>query len=123
MSMVSFTVLGLLVSAANTSFWFALFYLMFSVSAIMVPFKRKDLWAKGTARKIFGIPDTTLLGALSAIGMLWIMALSTLGISGTAWNVTILWMAAGILIFVYYVHKLEKRGINITQVYGEIPPP
>jgi amino acid transporter len=122
-TMISFTFLGLLVSAANTSFWFALFYFIFAISAIMVPFKRKDLWAKGTAKKIFGIPDTTLLGALAAIGMLWIMALSTLGISSESWNITMLWMGIGVLIFVYYAMKLQKGGINIAELYGEIPPP
>lgn len=122
-AILMFTSFGYLVSAANTSFWFAFFYLIFSVAAIVLPYKRKDIWEKGIHRRIFGIPDTTFLGALSAIGMLWLLALSTIGISLIAWNVSLLWMAVGILVFVYYVHKMSKRGISIVQVYGEVPPP
>ena len=122
-SLIFLTTFGFLASAANTTFWFAFAYLIFSISAIALPYKRKDIWEKGVHRRILGIPDTTLLGALSAIGMLWLVALSTIGITLTGWNVTLIWMALGVFLYVYYLHKLEKRGINIMQVYGEVPPP
>ena len=65
----------------------------------------------------------TLVGALGVIGMFWILALSTVGISLLAWNVSILWMLLGVFVFVYFVVKNEKRGIKMTQIFGEIPPP
>ena len=122
-AIVMFTSFGFLVSAANTSFWYAFFYLIFSVSAIVLAYKRKDIWEKGVRRLVFGIPETTFLGALSAAGMLWLLALSAIGISLLAWDVSVLWMFVGILVFVYYLHMSDKRGINITQIYGEVPPP
>ncbi len=122
-ALVMFTAFGYLVSAANTSFWTAFYYLIYSAAAIALPYKRPDIWEKGVKRRIFGIPESTLIGALSAAGMLWILALSSLGISLLAWNVSSLWMLIGILIFVYYVHKNMKRGINIASIYQEIPPP
>jgi len=122
-ALLMFTAYGYLASAANSSFWFAFVYVMVAFSAIVLPYKRRDVWEKGTKRRIFGIPDTTFVGALAAIGMLWILALSTIGISLIAWNVSILWMLIGVLIFVYFAAKNERRGINITQIYGEIPPP
>jgi hypothetical protein len=32
-------------------------------------------------------------------------------------------MMIGVFIFVYFAVKNERRGVNITQIYGEIPPP
>jgi amino acid transporter len=122
-SLTMFTSLGYLASAANSSFWFAFVYVMVAFAAIVLPYKRRDVWEKGTKRRIFGIPDTTLIGAFAAIGMLWILTLSTIGITLLGWDVSILWMLVGVLIFVYYAAKNERRGINIKDIYGEIPPP
>lgn len=118
-----FTSYGFLASASNTSFWYAFAYLIVAFCAIVVPYKRKDIWEKGVRRRILGIPEMTLIGGLGAIGMLWILSLSTIGISLLAWNVSVLWMLVGVLIFVYFVRKNEKRGINMAQIYAEIPPP
>jgi amino acid transporter len=123
MAMVMFTSYGYMESAANTTFWFAFLYLMVAFAAIVLPYKRRDLWEKGTRKTIFGIPDMSFVGALAAIGMLWILTLSTIGISLLAWNVSILWMMIGIIIFVYFTVKNDRRGINISQIFGEIPPP
>lgn len=123
MAIVSFTVFGFLVSAANSIFWSALFYLIYSAAAIMLPYKRPDIWKKGIIKTVGGIPLVTILGALSAMGMLWLLALSTIGISLIAWNVSEIWMIVGIAIFVYYVHKNSKRGISVVDIFGEVPPP
>jgi APA family basic amino acid/polyamine antiporter len=123
MAVISFTVFGFLVSAANTVFWTAFFYLIYSVAAIMLPYKRPDIWKKGITKTVAGLPLVTILGGLSAIGMLWLLALSTIGISLTAWNVSTVWMAIGIFIFVYYARKNFKRGISIVDIFGETPPP
>jgi APA family basic amino acid/polyamine antiporter len=120
---ISFTYWGYLVTAANTVFWTALFYLIYSAAAIMLPYKRPDIWDKGIIKKVGGIPLVTILGALSAMGMLWLLALSTIGISLTAWNVSEVWMILGILIFVYYTRKNSKRGISVASIFGEVPPP
>jgi hypothetical protein len=122
-AVATLTAYGFLASAANSSFWYAFAYLIVAFTATVVPYKFPDIWAKGTKRRIFGIPDMTLVGALGVIGMFWILALSTYGISLLAWNVSILWMLLGVLVFVYFVVKNEKRGIKITQIYGEVPPP
>jgi APA family basic amino acid/polyamine antiporter len=120
---IMFTSFGYLVSAANTSFWTAMYYFIYSLAAMALPYKRPEIWEKGLKKKIFGVPELTLLGAFSAAGMLWILSLSTLGISLLAWNVSTLWMLIGILIVVYYVYKNEKRGIKVMDIYKEIPPP
>jgi amino acid transporter len=123
MAVVSFTMFGYLVSAANTVFWTALFYLIYSAAAIMLPYKRPDIWKKGITKTVAGIPLVTILGALSAMGMLWLLALSTIGISLQAWNVSEIWMIIGIAIFVYYAYKNSKRGISVVDIFGEVPPP
>jgi APA family basic amino acid/polyamine antiporter len=118
-----FTDYGYLASAANTTFFYAFAYMIVAFAAIVVPFKRKDIWERGVKRTILGIPEMTLIGGLAAVGMLWILSLSTIGISLEAWNVSVLWMLVGVLIFIYYVRVNGKRGINIAQIFGEIPPP
>jgi len=123
MAIVSFTAFGFLVSAANTVFWTAFFYLIYSAAAIMLPYKRPDIWKKGITKTVGGVPLVTILGALSAMGMLWLLALSTIGISLIGWNVSELWMIIGIAIFVYYVRKNSKRGISVVAIFGEVPPP
>ena len=89
----------------------------------MLPYKRPDIWKKGIIKTVGGIPLVTILGAASAMGMLWLLALSTIGISLQAWNVSELWMVLGIFIFIYYIRKNSKRGISVVNIFGEVPPP
>jgi amino acid transporter len=117
------SVFGFLVSAANTDWWITLGYFIMAISAISLPYRRKDVWEKGVARRILGIPDVAFFGALASIGMLWLFELSAIGVSIVAWNATLVWMAIGVLIYVVLVRKLERLGINLNQVYGEVPPP
>jgi amino acid transporter len=120
---ISFTSLGYLATAANLSFFFALAYFVYSLAAIALPYKRPEIYEKGVKTTIFGIPAISLIGVFSAAGMLWILALSTVGISLLAWNVTTIWMLAGFIIFIYYVQRNKKRGINVMETYSQIPPP
>jgi amino acid transporter len=122
-ALLTLTSYGFLASAANTSFWYSFAYLIVAFTATVLPFKRPDVWEKGNKSKVFGIPVMSLVGALGVIGMFWILALSTVGISLLAWNVSVLWMLVGVLVFVFYVAKNERHGIKMMQIYGEIPPP
>jgi len=122
-ALLTLTSYGFLASAANSSFWYAFAYLIVAFTAVVLPFKRPDIWEKGTKIKVFGLPVITVVGALGVIGMFWILALSTIGFSILAWNVSVLWMLVGVLVFVYFLAKNERRGIKLMQIYGEIPPP
>ena len=122
-ALLTLTAYGFLASAANSSFWYAFAYLIVAFTAVVLPYKRPDIWEKGSKAKVWGIPVMSLVGAFGVIGMFWILALSTVGISLLAWNVSVLWMLIGVLVFVYYVAKNERRGIKMTAIYGEIPPP
>jgi APA family basic amino acid/polyamine antiporter len=122
-AIISFTFWGFLVSAANTVFWTSLFYIAYSAAAIMLPYKRPDIWKKGIIKTVGGVPLVTILGACSMAGMLWLLALSTIGISLQAWNVSEIWMILGVIVFVYYVAKNSKRGVSVVDIFGEVPPP
>jgi hypothetical protein len=89
----------------------------------MLPYKRPDIWKKAITKTVAGILLVTLLGALSAMGMLWLLSLSTIGISLQAWNVSEIWMIIGIFVFIFYAYKNSKRGISVTGIFGETPPP
>jgi amino acid transporter len=123
MAVVSFTLWGYLVTAAITVFWTAFFYLIYSAAAIMLPYKRPDIWNKGIVKTVGGVPLVTILGAFSAMGMLWLLLLSTIGVTLQDWNVTEVWMIIGVAIFVYYARKNSKRGISVVNIFGEVPPP
>jgi amino acid transporter len=122
-ALLTLTSYGFLMSAANTSFWYAFAYLIVAFTAIVLPYKRPDIWEKGTKTKLFGVPVMSLVGAFGAIGMFWILALSTVGISLLAWNVSVLWMLIGVLVFMFFLAKNERHGIKLTAIYGEVPPP
>jgi hypothetical protein len=89
----------------------------------MLPYKRPDIWKKGITKTVGGLPLVTLLGALSAIGMFWLLFLSTISISLQAWNVSEIWVLIGVVIFIYYTAKNAKRGISVVSIFGEVPPP
>jgi amino acid transporter len=120
---LAFSVYGYLVSAANTSFFTALYYFAFALAAIALPYKRPEIWEKGLAKKIFGLPEMTVLGAICAALMVWVMGLSAIGVNEQAWNVTEVWILIGFLVLVYYIWKNRKMGINFMDIYKEIPPP
>jgi amino acid transporter len=122
-AVLAFSTYGFLVSGSNLSFFVAFFYFIYSLAAMALPFKRPEIWEKGPRKTIFGIPEMAVLGAFSAGGMLWILALSTLGISATAWNASVLWLAVGVIVMLYYIQKNQKRGIKAMDIYKEIPPP
>jgi amino acid transporter len=122
-ALLDFTSFGFLVSAANTSFWVSLVYLLVAIVAVTLPYKRPDIWEKGVHRKILGIPDMTFFGAFAVIGMFWILELSAVGVSVLAWNVSVLWLAFGVFIYLFFVHHNMKRGIKVNDIFGEIPPP
>ena len=122
-ALLTLTAYGFLAAAANSSFWYAFAYLIVAFTATVLPYKRPDIWEKGLKTKVFGIPVMSLVGACGVVGMFWILALSTVGISLLAWNVSVLWMLIGVFVFVFFVAKNERRGIKMMQIFGEIPPP
>jgi len=54
---------------------------------------------------------------------MYAMKLSPIGISLLAWNMNEIWMAIGVVIFVYFARKSSKRGISIIDIFGEVLPP
>jgi amino acid transporter len=122
-AVLTLTSFGFLVAAANSSFWYAIAYLVVAITAAVLPFRRRDIWEKGSKSKVLGIPVMALIGGLGIIGMLWITYQSTFGYSLLAWEDTAAWMVLGVFIYVFYYFKNERRGIKVKQIYGEIPPP
>ncbi|HYB84637.1 MAG TPA: amino acid permease [archaeon] len=122
-AVLTLTSYGFLASAANSSFWYAIAYLVVAITAAVLPFRRPDVWEKGSKSKVLGIPVMALIGVLGIIGMVWITYLTTIGISLFAWEISALWMVLGVFVFAFFYLQNERHGIKVKQIYGEIPPP
>jgi hypothetical protein len=40
-----------------------------------------------------------------------------------AWDATMVWMIAGLIVLVIVAQRNTKRGINMSKIHAEIPPP
>lgn len=124
---------------AFTSFWGYLVNLMMglffafmvvSVAAIVFPYRKKQLFEKSPIAnwKLAGIPAVTLVGILSLIvsGYLEYTVLSYPALGGAiTWtsvgSVVAVFVVGLALYFVYKAYRL-KQGIDLSLVFGEIPP-
>ncbi len=109
-------------TAANLSFFTAFYCILFSWAAMILPYERPEIWALGLKKRILGIPEGTLIGVIGSAFLFEYWFLGCLGMSLEAIFVTILWMIAGIIIYVYYLHKNQARGVPIKETFREIPP-
>lgn len=99
-----------------------------ALTAILVPFLKKDLYNNSFVikRKIIGLPLITWLGIIALAGIiygiigLWNSYLMPInGTTGLALG--LVYIAAAIIFVVMYLVN-KRMGINITAAYKEIPP-
>ncbi len=99
-----------------------------AITAILVPFIKKDLYNNTFVikRKIIGIPVISWLGVIALAGIiygiigLWNSYLMPIN-STTAISLGAVYIAAALIfITMYFVNK--RSGIDITTAYKEIPP-
>ena len=124
---------------AFTSFWGYLVNLMIglnfafiliSIAAIVFPYKKKALYEKSPIAnwKFMNIPAITLVGVASLLvsGFLEYTVLSYPALGGAiTW--TSIGSVVGVLVFglvIYFIFKVyrSKQGIELRDVFGEVPP-
>ncbi|MDG6996109.1 MAG: APC family permease [Nitrososphaerota archaeon] len=112
------------------TFLFALLYTIVGISAILFPFRRKDVFDSSpniAKKKIGGLPIISILGALSMISSLYMgYALFTPDFSGpfiaeNFYVVLVVLIAPIIIYFISYAYY-KSKGLNVTLAQKEIPP-
>jgi amino acid transporter len=97
-------------------------YLFVALTAMMFPFKRKDIYERGLKLEIGGIPLITIIGWIAFTWWTYIFWFTATALEALGILVYMGWEGLGMLIFVgYYIYN-TKRGIDVTTIYREIPP-
>jgi APA family basic amino acid/polyamine antiporter len=117
-------------SASSYSSYLALWTMLFlSVTAIVLPYRRRALWESSPgATRLFGIPTLTIGGVLAFCGSLFIIYLfdnfRQFGIpSGVrALEYVALTIALGIVLYTVAKAVRAREGIDLDRNYQEIPP-
>jgi APA family basic amino acid/polyamine antiporter len=119
-----------------------IFFSLFALTAIILPFKRKDIYERSPFKpSIGGFPLLALIGLVAFLGNLYLIwvelnagySLSALGtalFSADAFNSGVsspFWSTVGIAIVLtifYFAYRNynKKSGVNYHTIYTEIPP-
>jgi len=114
---------GSWVAAMDTTMLYEFAVVFGSLSAAVIPFVRPDIYERGRKLAWGGVPVITIFGIISFIVNFWYLF-----IAGAWLHVTtdlllqVLWMGAGLAIFVgYYIYN-TRRGVDVRSIYQQIPP-
>jgi amino acid transporter len=105
-------------------------FVLCSIAAMVFPYRRRELWRSSPYNgSTFGIPNITLLGALSTACLLfcqyWFWTDPIQGYD--SWGTTLRWVMAMIIpsaIVVYLLATFASRraGVPLEKAFAEIPP-
>ena len=111
------TVLGTILFCALFVYW------LYGLSAILLPYKKPDLYDKCPIQKtIFNIPVVSIVGALT-FGIGWFVIF--LSAKQMSMDIMITLSVLIAIVMVLYILKLQKNkneNINIDQIYNQLPP-
>jgi len=111
----------------NSIFLFAVVWLLTAVSAIILPFRRKDIFESSAGARLSGIPVISLLGILGAIlfAYLGYNSATNPAIGPFAFGSQVFIAAiviAPIVIYTASYYYNKSRGIDLRQICGQLPP-
>lgn len=112
----------------NLVFLFSIVWFLTSVSAIVLPFRRKDIFEASAARaRIGGVPVLSLLGVLGAVLFAYLAYNSTTNAAVGPFALGAQLFVVGLIIApvviyaaAYYYNK--SRGVDLRLVTGQLPP-
>ncbi|MEX0816261.1 MAG: hypothetical protein WD027_02350, partial [Gaiellales bacterium] len=120
-----FTIVVNYIVIFSVAFWMA------SFAAILLPYRRRDLFEQApeaVKRKIAGIPVMTLLGVgnLVLFTLILIASFDTPAFSGPTSGRAIAFVvgiyASGVVLYFISREIQRRRGVNLDLLYKEIPP-
>jgi APA family basic amino acid/polyamine antiporter len=114
----------------NGIFAWILSFVLCSIAATVFPYRRRDLWqASPWNGSTFGIPNITILGAVSTACLLfceyWFWYDPIQGVH--SWGTTLRWVMAMIIpsatvIYLIASFTSKRRGVPMDRMFAEIPP-
>jgi amino acid transporter len=114
-----------LLSVVLAQMWF---FMVYSVAAIIFPYKFPKLWqSTTTARKVAGLPLISIAGAVSviftAVVSYYFLAYSVFGASSSASLIAVVvTILCGAVYYYGYRAYQKSRGVDVDLAYKEIPP-
>jgi amino acid transporter len=106
-------------------------WLLIGISAIVVPYRMRALWASSPgARRIGGVPTITIWGVLHVAVIVFYIVLNFLDSNGGTspihyFKQFIVWpIVIGLAIVVYFISRSlrQRQGIDLALNFREIPP-
>jgi amino acid transporter len=114
----------------NGIFAWILSFVLCSIAAMVFPYRRRELWqASPWNGSTLGIPNITILGAVSTICLLyceyWFWYDPVQGFD--TWGTTLRWVMALIIPTATLIYGIawftsKQRGVSVDKVFAEIPP-
>jgi APA family basic amino acid/polyamine antiporter len=92
-----------------------------ALAAVGLPYYRPTLWERSGAWKILGVPLISIGGIVSGVVFFWAIVAYTPGLPyEVAFTIFVyLW---GQLMYLYYGAKNKAKGIEISAIFGQLPP-
>lgn len=109
----------------GTDIFDALFLFFFTLSALLLPFRRKDIYERAAVRLTKG--TWTLISLVATAFSLWLLwafydaSAADLAAPESGGGLLVL-IIIGILLYVYYWWKNKARGVDVRTIYTMIPP-
>jgi len=114
----------------NGAFAWILSFVLCSIAATVFPYRRRELWQSSPFNgSTFGIPNITILGAISTLSLLfveyWFWYDPLQGVS--SWGHTLRWVMilvipTGTAVYLVAWFTSKRRGVAVDRVFAEIPP-
>ena len=117
-----YSYVGLIPGVVSVAFFEAFLYLALAFGAMMYPFIKEDAYKAGLRWEVAGFPAVSILGAIMMAIEFILFNLCVLKLKVYSIIFMAIWLGLGALVYLYYVNKNRKRGIEPTAIFGEVPP-
>lgn len=96
----------------------------FGLGMALLPYKRPDIYELSPVKwECWGIPWVSILGVITCLVGMFILVVAALTDFTIAAALTlVVVIGLGLILYIYQAHRLKKQGVELGQVYGNIPP-
>lgn len=108
-----------------------LVYVIVGIAGMLFPYRLRRVWESAGAKRLFGVPRIAIAGAASVVvivGLLLTFAINpTINAANGVTSTLSLSVASGVIVtgaiwFAIAYWRQKRRGINLANIYSEIPP-